>query len=508
MPNTPSPLPAQDPSDQHTAWELALDKPGSANNAQVRSSRLALLALLALTFLVLVFGATPLGEFPQFTTFHATFVLLVDANAAFLLLGQFRYRRLPLYLALSCSYLFSALLALPFMLTFPGALLPQGSVIGGMQSAIWVWHFWHLGFPAGILLALAVHQRHGDTRIATGAARRHIAMALTVTVLLVVAATLAATVLHNQLPRLLDTTRHPGGVAFYLAGGSAGLLTCVAMLLCWRLARQKTILFVWLTVVLAAFLTDILASLAAFPRYSLGWYGGRIAAMLAAGILLPVFVRELNLLYLHIAAVIRQLSAANRELEAHVHREKQLVAALEQREEHIRQLAFHDELTDLPNRRLLMDGVQQALAQAHHFQRALAVMFIDLNRFKHINDTLGHEVGDGVLQEVATRLRASVRSADTVCRLGGDEFVIVLAEIQAQQDAILVADKILASLRMPAMIHGHDLALAASIGIAVYPQVAAEDAQTLLTQADKAMYVAKQSGLPGYFLAPPQQSER
>src|ERR1022692_3487335 len=153
-------------------------------------------------------------------------------------------------------------------------------------------------------------------------------------------------------------------------------------------------------------------------------------------------------------------------------------------------LAQHDGLTDLPNRILLYDRLTQAMTLAKRRRKKLAVLFLDLDRFKHINDSLGHAIGDRVLQSIAERLRHCVRSTDTVSRQGGDEFVVLLSEVKKIQDAAVCAEKILAALSEPFGIDHHNLYAAASIGIATYPDDGT-DADTLLKHADLAMYQAK-----------------
>jgi diguanylate cyclase (GGDEF)-like protein/PAS domain S-box-containing protein len=167
-------------------------------------------------------------------------------------------------------------------------------------------------------------------------------------------------------------------------------------------------------------------------------------------------------------------------------------------EELAQRLAFYDPLTDLPNRRMLLDRIDHGLAQAKRFQRSLAIMFLDLDHFKRINDSLGHDVGDQLLQEVARRLATCVRAGDTVARTGGDEFVIVLPEIARAADAALVAEKIVTILRSPLTIEGHEIRTSTSIGISIYPIDGADDAQALMKKADQAMYAAKAAGRDGY----------
>jgi diguanylate cyclase (GGDEF)-like protein/PAS domain S-box-containing protein len=173
------------------------------------------------------------------------------------------------------------------------------------------------------------------------------------------------------------------------------------------------------------------------------------------------------------------------------------VSAARQMSAQLSHLAQHDFLTDLPNRLLLRDRLQQAIASAGRRGGQVAVLFLDLDRFKHVNDSLGHSVGDRLLQEVATRLRRSVRRSDTVGRLGGDEFVVVLPELAALENASISAAKLLSALAVPYAIGSDQLHVPASIGISVYPDDA-EDADTLLGNADTAMYHAKQDGRNTY----------
>jgi diguanylate cyclase (GGDEF)-like protein/PAS domain S-box-containing protein len=160
-------------------------------------------------------------------------------------------------------------------------------------------------------------------------------------------------------------------------------------------------------------------------------------------------------------------------------------------------LAQHDSLTGLPNRILFSDRLTQAMAVAHRHRQKLAVLFLDVDRFKHINDSLGHAIGDRLLQSVAQRLLACVRSSDTVSRQGGDEFVILLSELTHEQDAAVSADKILQALSIPHHIDEHDLHLTVSIGIVTYPDDGTE-AETLMQNADFAMYDAKDNGRNNY----------
>lgn len=160
-------------------------------------------------------------------------------------------------------------------------------------------------------------------------------------------------------------------------------------------------------------------------------------------------------------------------------------------------LAQHDFLTGLPNRMLLTERLARAIGLANRHQKQVALLFLDLDDFKHVNDSLGHAIGDLLLQSIAERLKAGVRVTDTVCRQGGDEFVILLAEIEQPQDAGRVADTLLNSLALPHMINGQELHATVSIGISVYPNDGI-DLDAVLQNADTAMFHAKSCGRNNY----------
>ncbi len=160
-------------------------------------------------------------------------------------------------------------------------------------------------------------------------------------------------------------------------------------------------------------------------------------------------------------------------------------------------LAHHDTLTELPNRTLFLDRLKQALARARWHGRLVAVIFLDLDRFKVINDTLGHDTGDRLLQQMSARLHSSVRERDTVARFGGDEFAILLDDMASENDVGHVAQKVLDALAPPFEIDGRELYVSASLGISQYPNDG-DDARALLKNADTAMYRAKESGKNNY----------
>jgi diguanylate cyclase (GGDEF)-like protein/PAS domain S-box-containing protein len=182
------------------------------------------------------------------------------------------------------------------------------------------------------------------------------------------------------------------------------------------------------------------------------------------------------------------------------------ITKYKQQEEHIHHQAYHDALTDLPNRMLFVDRLNLAIAHAYRQRQQLAVMFLDLDRFKQVNDGFGHHVGDQLLQEVAKRLQVLVRADDTVARLGGDEFTLLLPNLPNTDDVIKVANQVIKAFDRPIMIEKHELFASTSIGIAIYPYDGT-DAGTLMKNADSAMYLAKRNGRNSFRLYTPDMNE-
>ncbi len=199
-------------------------------------------------------------------------------------------------------------------------------------------------------------------------------------------------------------------------------------------------------------------------------------------------------------SLARLAPAVERELrEGAVRRERHMA------DQRVAYLAYHDSLTDLPNRALFLDRLQQAMLRSHRDERGLAVLLIDLDGFKEINDALGHHAGDLVLQEVATRLRSALRASDTVARLGGDEFAVLLPATDVNR-AELAARKVLHDLQHPFVAGGRPLLVSASIGIAAVPWHAATGDE-LLERSDAAMYLAKRDKT-GYIVYNPNRDDR
>lgn len=177
------------------------------------------------------------------------------------------------------------------------------------------------------------------------------------------------------------------------------------------------------------------------------------------------------------------------------------ITARKKSEERLRYLATHDPLTDLPNRDLFQDRLNHALARARRTRKEAAVLLLDLDDFKAINDTLGHSIGDRLLQIVAKRLKACLRKSDTVARIGGDEFTFILEQIPNTNVCVVVAKKIHQALAAPFLIGDHKISISASIGISIFPDHGL-DPETLLSNADSAMYLSKNTGNSYTFYEP------
>ena len=206
-------------------------------------------------------------------------------------------------------------------------------------------------------------------------------------------------------------------------------------------------------------------------------------------------IKESELIEGKVQEAADKLAVVNASLETAVQSQQALEAQLlivTKDEAAARHASLHDPLTGLPNRALFENRLEHGLVQAKRHDRTLALMFIDLDKFKFINDTYGHDAGDAVLQAISDRLRENTREEDTVCRLGGDEFLFLLAEFSDREDVAAVAEKIAIAIEAPCNLSVGTLTVRASIGIATYP-LGGTTASALIKSADQAMYKAKRS---------------
>jgi diguanylate cyclase (GGDEF)-like protein len=299
-------------------------------------------------------------------------------------------------------------------------------------------------------------------------------------------------------------------------------LGIAAAVLVWRSgyapARYYLIAF---ATIMASSLFSVARNLGLFPANFLSTYGVQVGSALEIVLLALGLADRINVLKrekeLAQAAAMRSQQIAFAALQEHEHelerrvrqRTEELAEAnemLRQREQALEHMAHHDVLTGLANRALLEDRLQQALARARRNRESIALLLIDLDKFKEINDTHGHEHGDAMLVAVAGRLCATVRDCDTVARLGGDEFVILIGEMHDAGDCDIVATKLLSAIVEPVHFRDVELRCSVSIGAAIFP-ANGHDSATLFRQADEAMYAAKRAGRAAYQRAPSEPPE-
>ena len=199
--------------------------------------------------------------------------------------------------------------------------------------------------------------------------------------------------------------------------------------------------------------------------------------------------RALSASQQQVLTALRQIDTLQRRDEVLTQEVNQLAQAVAQ----ARRFAHYDQLTGLPNRTLLLDRFNQATARAARQHKQVALLFLDLDEFKSVNDVLGHAAGDQLLQQVAARLTATIRTSDTACRYGGDEFVILLPELECRESAVAATEKIRAHLSTPYLVGGTSIQVTASIGLAVYPTDGSELGD-LIQQSDAGMYCNKACG--------------
>ena len=278
----------------------------------------------------------------------------------------------------------------------------------------------------------------------------------------------------DEIPPLKSRADRTAELAFWLlilSGGAGAALGLAASVL---IARS------------------ILKPLSSVESVALAVAGGDLEARAE-----PTGPRELARLGASLNRMTESLLGLNQSLEEKVGELEEEVAERKRGEETIRHLAYHDVLTGLPNRALLKDRLGVALAHARRNDLMLAVMFLDLDRFKLVNDTAGHVAGDELLRDAGRQLKELVREGDTVGRVGGDEFVLILPELARVDDATEVAQRVIESFRRPQTLAGHEFHITSSIGITIFP-TDGDSPEALLTNADIAMYHAKEQGRDNY----------
>lgn len=442
-----------------------------------REIRLALGAVIisAGGFLAtLPFVTVPLVKIPAFIPAYQSALVICDFVTAVLLFSQFNTLRSRALLALACGYLFTAFIALTHALSFPGVFSPTGLLGAGPQSTAWLYMFWHAGFPLFAIAYTLLKDElldAGGIYVASGSPSMRAGHAILGSIAgvftLVCGLTLVATVGHDFLPRLILADRFTPTMTVIVTCIWAFSLAALAMLW-WR--RPRTVLDLWLMVVMCAWLFDIaLSAVLNAARYDVGWYGGRIYGLLAASFLLVVLQIENGTYYARLAKLSAEMGRLSR----------------------------HDSLTDLANRRLLDDYLARQAAIARRQQRPLALLMCDVDAFKAYNDHYGHQAGDECLRQIADALKSCCRRpADLVARYGGEEFAVILPDTDIA-GATLIAEAIrrtVAQLKIPHAKSPVGNYVTISGGVAVLLCNTDLTNQQLIMAADEGLYQAKRLG--------------
>lgn len=546
-----------------------------------------LIVIVAITF---PYAQVPGTAVQPFLPAFIAAVLFCELITAYLMLSEFQVTRSPALLVLAMAYLYTGLITIPHLLTFPGVFSETGLLNAGTQTATWLWVFWHGGYPFLVFLYVLTEARFGKIRLTLKQAKLGLWAALGTIVVLIAGLTLLALAADQLLPQIIQKDNFNILITSGI-GPIVWILNLLAFSSLLWFARGRTVVQLWLTVAILASLLDVTLTLFSGSRYSIGWYVARLNSILSAALVLGTLLYEIRILYYRIvqqerifrtifefAAVgIARIDLNQKPLEAneafqqmlgrgeeelhaqslsdfthpddikkdsralnellngkranyqvekrYLHKNGSmvwgnsivsLVRGLEDEpeffigmveditkrkeyEEQIRFQAYHDALTQLPNRLAFSEKLNAAAIEAENTNEKLAVLFIDLDGFKKVNDTWGHDTGDLLLQEVAARLLKCVKPDDIVARMGGDEFTMILPNLMGGDYPIEVADAILITLNQSFILSGHPVSVGASVGISLYPDHG-EDASTLMKHADMAMYKAKESGKNRYVL--------
>jgi diguanylate cyclase (GGDEF)-like protein len=454
--------------------------------AGTNERRFALAVVLASTLLFLAFAPfakVQLPVLPPFIALYEAALVINDLITAVFLFGQFHISRSKALLLLACGYMFTALIAVAHALSFPGLFAPNGLLGAGPQSTAWLYMFWHAGFP---LLVIAYALSRDDARAPARPHHSVILTSLAVVLAVVCVLTLIATSAVDALPSIMHGSRYSSAMIMTVSG--VWLLSLVALLVLSR-RGPESVLDLWLTVVMCAWLFDIaLSAVLNAGRYDLGFYCGRIYGLIANSLVLAVLLIENSRLYARLIEARR----SDRRKADELHR-----------------LSTIDPLTGIANRRAFEEALDQEWRRTMRHTTPLSLLMIDVDFFKRYNDAYGHVGGDECLQRVAQALAGKTRRAgEMAARYGGEEFAVLLPHSDLDE-AHRLGELICEAVRQLRIPHkGSEAAphVTISIGIANSRMLPAADRETaaaresagrataLIEAADRALYQAKQAG--------------
>lgn len=443
-------------------------------------------ALIVAAVLTLTAGLTiPVAHLPgpfspSFLPAWSVLAVAADALTAYLFFGQFLSTRQPAIAALASTYLYSSIIIVPYLLTFPHIFAAGGLFHAGPQTAIWLWVCWHSGFPLGLLTYIWVDHRYGDIRLSV----RETRMLTTLLCILVPGAILllswGASVGQGRLPVLIQSSHY---TALFSLPSVVGLatwgLSAVAGIGLLLRTRGRVMAQLWLSLAMLASLLDVILTISAGSRYSIGWYIAQINSLLEASIVLCAMLYEINQLYSRLAEQEYAAQTMN--------------DTLRTANEALDKLAREDVLTGVPNRRTILEVADTELTRYLRYGTTFTVLVIDVDNFKTFNDRYGHLAGDHVLRAVTHAMSRSIRASDQIGRYGGEEFLIVLTQTAAA-GALVAAEHIRDAVRQERVeIEGHGISLTVSIGMAAV-QPSDSDVDEIVGRADAALYAAKRAG--------------
>jgi len=445
--------------------------------------RVALAVAIALTLaagVTLPVAHLPGPVSPAFLPTWAILAVAADALTAYLFFGQFLCTRQPALAALAGTYLYSSLIIVPYLLTFPHVFAAGGLLHAGAQTAIWLWLCWHGGFPLGILIYLWVEHRYGDVRLSTGEARRLVALLCVAIPAAILVLSCGAIVGQGRLPILIQGSHYTASFSLASVVGLVtwGLSAVAGVGLLLR-TRGRTMAPLWLSLVMLASMLDVILTISAGSRYSVGWYMARVNSLMEAGIVLCALLYEITYLYVRLVEQEQAAQTMN-------HKLRDANEALDK-------LAREDALTGVPNRRTILESAAVELARYHRYDDAFTILVIDIDNFKTFNDRYGHVEGDRVLRAVAGAMSRSIRDSDQIGRYGGEEFLVMLTQT-ATAGALTAAAHLRDAVRQERLdIAGRRVPLTVSIGVAA---VRPDDrvVEDVVRRADAALYEAKRAG--------------
>ncbi len=444
----------------------ASERPGLRSKLAAGS----LAAIIAIVTLIMLPSAKlQLQEIRPFLPMFAVTVFITEYLTGYLLFTHFRVLREPFLACLAGAYFFVAVMVSIQILIFPGVFSETGLLGAGPQSAVWLWTMWHGGFPAIVSLALMLR-----TPLLRNASKMRLSGGISGTLLMIhaplVAAALAYLAVANGglLPPLVNGTSYQQLVQSPAATIVIVINVC-ALLACFLISRLRDLLSVWLAVALVAGLADVVLTLAASSRYSLGWYAGRCLSMLSSSMVLGTLLWETTGLYRRLAQVHETLA----------------------------ENSLRDALTAAYNRGYFMSQFPSDIRHARRARTPLAMLMIDIDHFKNYNDTFGHLQGDVCLKAVTAAMQNELRRpGDYLARYGGEEFAVVLPNTDINGATHIAENlrKAVATLGLKNGASGPEM-VTVSVGLSTFdPATDSGTVDEIVGRADAALYEAKHRG--------------